>query len=239
MAWRTLVPLTALLAGVLFATSHETAKGTDLRAGRFSQLTDLITTTQHEVADQEREAAALRRDVASLSQAAAAGSSVVAKERARAEALAGPAGLLAVRGPGVTVSLDDAPRPAGGEPPASDNPDDLVVHQQDVQSVLNALWAGGAEAVTVMGERLVATSAVRCVGNTLLVQGRLVGPPFVVRAIGDPSRMRSALAVEPGVALFRQYVRAFRLGYSVTDQQELRMPAYDGPLDLPNAKAAA
>ena len=95
------------------------------------------------------------------------------------------------------------------------------------------------ELATVMGERVISTSAVRCVGNTLLVQGRLVGPPFVVRAIGDPSRMRAALAVEPGVALLRQYVQAYGLGYSVATERELRMPAYDGPLELSHADAAA
>jgi uncharacterized protein YlxW (UPF0749 family) len=85
-----------------------------------------------------------------------------------------------------------------------------------------------------MGERMVATSAVRCVGNTLLIQGRLVGPPFVIRAIGDPAVMQAALAVEPGVALFRRYVADYGLGYHVSGRQTLHLPAYDGPLDLPH-----
>jgi uncharacterized protein YlxW (UPF0749 family) len=233
-AWRVLVPVTALVAGLLFVTSAHSAQGTDLRAGRFSQLTDLIAAAQDSVAAQEREAAALRREVSEANRLAAAGSSTVAAERARGDALAPAAGLEAVSGPGLSVTLDDAPRPPAGQTPASDNPDDLVVHQQDVQSVLNALWAGGAEAVTLMGERVISTSAVRCVGNTLLIQGRLVGPPFVVRAIGDASRMRSALDAEPGVELFREYVDAFGLTFDVRGPQTLRMPAYEGTLDLPH-----
>ncbi len=58
------------------------------------------------------------------------------------------------------------------------SPDDLVVHQQDVQAVVNALWAGGADAVQVMDQRLLSTSAVRCVGNTLLLNGRVYSPPY-------------------------------------------------------------
>ena len=232
--WRVLVPVTALLAGLLFAASASTAQGTDLRAGRFSELADLIVAAQDTVAGQERQAAELRRQVADSSRLAAAGSSTVAAESARADALAPAAGLEPAQGPGLVVVLDDAPRAPVGEAPASDNPDDLVVHQQDVQSVLNGLWAGGAEAVTLMGERLVSTSAVRCVGNTLLIQGRLVGPPFVVRAIGDGSRMRAALSREPGVALFRQYVDAFGLTYDVSSAPALKMPAYKGALDLPH-----
>lgn len=236
LGWRVLVPVTGLLAGALFATSASTAQGTDLRAGRFNQLTELITAAQDEVAAQERRAATLRREVAQLSRVAATGSTTVAAENARADALLRPAGLAPVAGPGVVVTLDDAPRRPVGQAPASENPDDLVVHQQDVQSVLNALWAGGAEAVTLMGERVISTSAVRCVGNTLLIQGRLVGPPFVLRAIGDAGRMRSALDREPGVAVFRQYVDAFDLRFEVANASELRMPAYQGTLDLPHVR---
>ncbi|HUR13526.1 MAG TPA: DUF881 domain-containing protein [Mycobacteriales bacterium] len=236
LGWRVLVPVTALLAGLLFATSASTAAGTDLRAGRFTELTELIAAAQDDVADQEDKAAALRREVATASRLAAAGSTTVAAETARGDALLPGAGLQALTGPGLVVTLDDAPQRPVGQAPASENPDDLVVHQQDVQSVLNALWSGGAEAVTLMGERLISTSAVRCVGNTLLIQGRLVGPPFVVRAIGDATRMRTALDREPGVAVFRQYVDAFDLTFDVAGAAGLNVPAYQGTLDLPHVR---
>lgn len=232
--WRLLVPLTALGAGVLFATSAATARGTDLRSGRRLQLTELIAAQQADVATQERAASRLRSEVSAAAITAAAGSSIVAAERDRGQALALVAGTMAVTGPALTVSLDDAPRPATGRRPASDNPDDLVVHQQDVQSVVNALWAGGAEAMTLMGERVISTSAVRCVGNTLLLHGRVYSPPFVVTALGDPDRLRAALADEPGVALFERYVDRFGLGYSVKDRRTVRLPAYAGPLELPH-----
>jgi uncharacterized protein YlxW (UPF0749 family) len=233
-AWRVLVPITALGAGLMFATSASTAQGTDLRGGRFSQLTELINKASDEVAGFESQAAVLRADVARAGQGAAASSSTVAAERNRSDVLAGPAGLSAVTGPGLAVALDDAPRPKDGQRPTSDNPDDLVVHQQDVQSVVNALWAGGAEAMTLMGERLVSTSAVRCVGNTLLIQGRLVGPPFVISAIGPTGGMRAALDDEPGVALFRRYVEDYGLRFEVVSRRALHLPAYDGPLELPH-----
>ncbi len=237
-AWRVLVPVTALGAGLLFATSASTAQGTDLRAGRFSQLTELIDATAAGVKRQEQAAAALRAQIADAQAQAAAGSSTVARETELGDRLTGPAGMQAVTGPGITVALDDAPRPATGQPPASDNPDDLVVHQQDVQSVVNALWAGGAEAMTLMGERIISTTAVRCVGNTLLIAGRLVGPPFVVRAVGDVPGMQRALDLEPGVALFQQYVDRFGLGYAVSTQRTLKLPGYDGALSLPHVARA-
>jgi uncharacterized protein YlxW (UPF0749 family) len=90
-----------------------------------------------------------------------------------------------------------------------------------------------------MGERVVATSAVRCVGNTLLLHGRAFGPPFVVTAVGDPEQLMQALAANPDVQIFQQYVAAYGLGYRANRAARVTLPAYDGPLELTHAKAAA
>jgi uncharacterized protein YlxW (UPF0749 family) len=111
------------------------------------------------------------------------------------------------------------------------------VHQQDVQAVVNALWAGGADAMAIMDERIIATGAVRCVGNTLLLYGRTYSPPFRITAIGDAAAMRSALDVQPGVTLYRQAVQYFGLGYEVRDEPDVTLPGYDGPLRLNYATA--
>ena len=129
------------------------------------------------------------------------------------------AGLQPVTGPGLTVTLEDAPVPADGIPEGY-LADDYVVHQQDLQAVVNALWAGGAEAMQVMDQRIISTSAVRCVGNTLILQGRVYAPPFTVSAIGPVDRMKRALDASPGVAVYQQYVDLIGLGYDVdTDRR--------------------
>jgi uncharacterized protein YlxW (UPF0749 family) len=234
--WSVLVPLTALAAGLLFATSASTAQGTDLRADRRLQLTELIARERAAVERRSRAAAELREQVSEESAAVAERDSRVARA-APPRALEEAAGLVAVRGPGVTVSLDDAPRQPG-RPPLSDDPDDLVVHQQDVQAVVNALWSGGAEAMTLMGQRVVSTSAVRCVGNTVVLHGRVYSPPFVVTALGDPDALRASLEADPGVLWFRTFVDRFGLGYAVQDESDVRLPAYDGPLELPHVREA-
>ena len=229
--WTLLVPLTALGAGLLFATSASTAQGTDLRAGSLLKLTELIARERSAVQRQERSAIDLREEVERSAAAASVADSRI--ERARApRQLEVAAGLVAVRGPAVSVSLDDAPRRKGR--PLTADPDDLVVHQQDLEAVVNALWAGGAEAMTLMGQRIVSTSAVRCVGNTVILHGRVYSPPFVVQAVGDPRLLRSALAREPGVLVFRDYVERFGLRYTVETDRDALLPAYDGPLELPN-----
>lgn len=224
------VATTSLAAGLLFAASATTAQGGDLRAGRRSQLHQLIAREGDEVGQAEQVAAALRREVTDRTAAVAVDDAQVAAERTRAAALAAAAGTSAVTGPAVTVQLDDA---AAGADRSGAAPDDLVVHEQDLQAVVSALWSGGAEAMTLMGQRLVATSAVRCVGNTVLLQGRVYGPPFVVSAVGDPERLRRALDDAPGVQLFRDAADRFGLGYQVSVADRVRLPAYAGPLELP------
>jgi uncharacterized protein YlxW (UPF0749 family) len=228
-----LVPLTALAAGLLFATSAVEALGTDLRADRRLQLTELIDRERAGVEALERRAAELRTEVQQQSEIAAARDGRVAAQQASAE-VEMAAGLVPLTGPAVTVELDDAPR-RPGRPDLSADPDDLVVHQQDVQAVVNALWAGGAEAMTLMGQRIVSTTAVRCVGNTVIVHGQVYSPPFVVTAIGDPGSLRAALDDDPGVAFFRTYVERFGLGYTVRTERSVELPAYTGPLELPAA----
>ena len=233
--WTVLVPLTALAAGLLYATSASTAQAPDLRADRRLKLTELIARERSDVRRREADAATLRAQVQALSARAAGEDDRVAAATAPGR-LELAAGLVPVQGPAVTVSLNDAPR-REGRPALSDDPDDLVVHQQDVQAVVNALWSGGAEAMTLMGQRIVSTSAVRCVGNTVILHGKVYGPPFVITAVGDPDSLRDALDVDPGVLLFRSYVDRFGLGYSVRTQRSVTLPAYEGPLELPNVRS--
>ena len=115
----------------------------------------------------------------------------------RADALAPEAALTPLRGPGLVVTLNDAQRDAQGRFPRDASPDDLVVHQQDITAVLNALWSAGAEGIQMQDQRLIATSAPRCVGNTLLLNGRTYSPPYVITAIGDVAAMQRALADAP------------------------------------------
>jgi uncharacterized protein YlxW (UPF0749 family) len=230
-----LVPIVALLAGLLFTTTANTAAGTDLRNDRRPELTNLIEKRQQDVAAAEERAAQVRREVEELTAGIGTSDAGVGQQQDRADSRQEAAGLTALHGPGLTVRMDDAPRRPDGSRPTGASADDLVVHQQDVQAVVNALWAGGAEAMTLMGQRVVSTTAVRCVGNTVILHGRVYSPPFVVRAIGDPDVLRSALDADPGVAYFRTFVDRYGLGYEVRRSSHLDVPAYDGPLELPHA----
>ena len=225
--------LVCLIAGVLLGTARSYSAGEDI-SNRSVDLSAVVRDAQQRVIAADAQAAQLQSQI----DAAADGdvSPRVEAARAAVTALEPAAGLVAVVGPGISVSMSDAPRDTAGNYPAGVDPDDLVVHQQDVQSVVNALWAGGAEAMMIMDQRVLTTSAVRCIGNTLLLQGRTYSPPFVVTAIGDATAMSSALDVEPGVQLLLQYVDKYQLGYEVKVVDTAALPAYDGPVRMTTAR---
>ena len=224
-AWKVASVGIFLIAGVLLGTARSFSQGEDIR-NRSVDLSVLVKGAGDRVATAAAQAASVQADINAL--AGSDKSPQVAKARQQATALAQAAGLTALRGPALRVSLSDAQRDSDGNSPAGVAPDDLVVHQQDVQSVVNALWAGGAEAMMIMDQRVVTTSAVRCIGNTLLLQGRTYSPPFVVTAIGNATSMSQALDAEPGVALFQTYVQKFQLGFEIDQVKDVTLPAYAG-----------
>ena len=238
--WRLAVPAVAVLAGLLFAATARAAGGTDLRGGDRSDLPGLIRAEQERAASADAQVRALRAELDELTRTVARRDTRVAVAREEAAAHAGGAGLETLRGPGLTVTLDDAPRPLNGTArPAEASNDDLVVHQQDVQAVVNALWAGGADAVQLMDQRVISTSAVRCVGTTLVLQGRIYPPPYVVTAIGDPGALRAAIDDSYGVERFLAYVDRFGLVFDVRERAEVEIPGYDGSVELRHARAPA
>jgi uncharacterized protein YlxW (UPF0749 family) len=233
--WAVVVPIVAAAAGLLFATSALTSRGTDLRSSGRSDLADVVRAQDLTVRERTATVQQLQAQVDSLTALAAPGNNTVARLRAESGALAPIVGTQAVTGPGIKVSLDDAKRTAANLPRGA-TADDIVVHQQDVQNVVNALWEGGAEAMMLMDQRVISTSAVRCVGNTLILQGRVYSPPYVIQAIGNPVAMQAALDRSPQIAIYRQYVDAYGLGYDVKTLDKMTFPAYAGSLSLQNAK---
>ena len=228
------VAIVLALAGLLFVANAHLAQGTDQRHPQ--NLADLATTEEARVARLQGEVRNLRTEVDRLAaeQVRLTGLQIGAP----APGFDVAAGHVAVTGPGITVQVSDAPASSQNLPNV--RPDDLVVHQQDVQAVINALWAGGAEAMTLMDQRVISTSAFQCIGNVLSLQGRRYSPPYVIRAIGDPRQLRAALAAAPDVKTYLRWVDAVGLGWQVTTAQgPLELPAYDGSTELVNARVPA
>ncbi|MCX4737975.1 DUF881 domain-containing protein [Streptomyces antibioticus] len=224
------------LAGLLFMTSFNTAKGTNLRTdASLLKLSDLIHERSQKNGDLDESNAALRDQVESLAKAGDGSTSAEDEKLAELERAAGTDPL---KGEAITVTLNDAPPNATAKLPGypEPQPDYLVIHQQDLQAVVNALWQGGAEGIKVMDQRLISTSAVRCVGNTLILQGRVYSPPYTIQAVGDPQKLQKALAQSPAIQNYMVYVNVYGLGWKVTEDGAVTLPGYSGTVDLHYAK---
>jgi len=230
------VSVVLVAVGLLFTTSEPMLQGTGLRSGH-TALVDFVRSRDRLVRQRAAAVQQLQDQVDALTAQEAPRNAGVARLRAAAAKLAPVVGTQAVTGPALTVVLDDAELTAASLPEGF-SADDIVVHQQDVQNVVNALWAGGAEAMMLMDQRVISTSAVRCVGNTLILQGRVYSPPYVIQAIGDQSAMREALDKSPQIRIYLDYVDTFGLGYDVTSKSRASFPAFAGSLSLLYARTA-
>ena len=228
--WRFGVPLVCLLAGLLLAATHGVSGGAEIRRSDAPRLVDLVREEQSSVTRLSTERDALTKKLDSL-HGRSTDVALAAMLRRSAE-LAGEADMDPVHGPGLVVTLQDAQRDANGRFPRDASPDDLVVHQQDIQAVLNALWSAGAEAIQMQDQRIIATSVPRCVGNTLLLNGRTYSPPYTITAIGSAPAMQAALAAAPLVTLYKQYVVRFGLGYQEDVKPDVRIVGYTEPVRM-------
>jgi uncharacterized protein YlxW (UPF0749 family) len=223
-------------AGILIAAGISLADTGAVDSTRGADLPDLVAAETERVAELEERSAELTEQVDALTRGSEddQGRDLTEDLTRQAEL----AGFADVTGPGLTVSLSDAPVPDDlTDLPEGTTPDDFVVHQQDVEAVVNALWTGGADAMAIMDRRITSVSAVRCVGNVIILDGQVYSPPFDITVIGDPSRLSDALERSEQVQIYRDWAQFIGLGYEVTEHAEITLPGATAPTGLSLATA--
>lgn len=233
-AWRLGTPLVVLLCGSLFVISAHNSHGTDLRPGRYTDLASLVSSDAHQYDALRRQVAELNADISILTNSL--GDRQVQRYQRRIETLKDPAGLVPQTGPGVTVTLEDAPADVMDSTDLDQNL--LLVHQQDIQAVVNAMWKGGATAVTIQGQRVVSTTGIKCVGNAVQLQGVPYSQPYVISAVGDPVALTNSINSDDYLSYYRQDAAdpLIQVGWDLRTEASITAPAYDGLLDLSYAK---
>jgi uncharacterized protein YlxW (UPF0749 family) len=230
--------VTAVLAltGLLLATAAVQAR---LRAPVATRTRDALV---KEVAARTKQTQALSQQLDALRNRTAATRDRMLAVTADGEALADRlarlervVGTAAVTGPGLQVRLDDAPAASDGSATGGGT---SRILDRDLQDVINALWAAGAEAVAVNDERVTAETAIRSAGEAILVDLRPLSPPYVVSAIGDPLGMETAFGASETAARFRTYVQLYGIRFSYRRASGLDLPAAS-TVELRQAKPAA
>lgn len=128
-------------------------------------------------------------------------------------------GASAVSGEGLRVTLEDA------EQVGTEDDPDARVRDSDLQIVVNGLWASGAEAIAVNGQRLAATTAIRTAGDAILVDVVPLVGPYTIEAIGDPQGMQTRLTGTTGGQLLAVLQSTYGIRTQVSSQRELDLPA--------------
>jgi uncharacterized protein YlxW (UPF0749 family) len=219
-----------VLVGALFVTSSRNSGGTDLRPGRYTDLAGLVRSESDRTKDLQTRVAQLNSEVESLAETVK--DERVEKYRREVARLSNPAGLTSQVGEGLTITLSDAPEDVIDSTTRDLNL--LVVHQQDIQAVVNAMWAGGATAVTIAGQRIISTTGIKCEGNAVQLGGIPYPQPYVITAIGDQGDLVDSVAEDPYLRNYRQQsvIPDIDVGWELDLEDDAVAPAYDGLLDL-------
>lgn len=223
--------LAAACALLGFALVTAAASAGDARRAaqpRKSELIDLIQRRRSLVAEQDEALHLLRGEVASARRQLSRRSELDRDAADATTALAMQAGTVALEGKGLAVTLNDSARKATTEEDAGA----FRIHDSDLQLVVNALFAAGAEAVAINDSRLVATTPIRAAGDTIVVNFRPLSPPYKVSAIGAD---RKAFADSEIARRFDRWRGLFGLGFSVR-QREVAVPAYAGRVAITSAR---
>jgi len=194
-----------------------TSSAQQVLADQVLQLEEEQQQLRADIADAEAEVQRIQEESTSSSATLAALNAQL--ERARLAV-----GLTAVSGPGVVVEISDSNRVV----PPGENPSSYIVLVDDLRDIVTALWASGAEAITIDGERLVASSSIYGVGASVLVNTSFLSPPFRIEAIGGDGlldRFQSHAAFTGRVA---QRIEFFGLEFAVAPSDRLELPAFVG-----------
>lgn len=221
------ISIVCVILGVLLSLQlksvRENAVADDWNGNRMQTLQTLLDEERETNARQAERIDELEDEVQMYRQAAASGGreETLLDEIARLEKLAG---LTDVVGPGVEVVLNDSTAPGS---------DHYLIHDSDLLSVVNELRDAGAEAISINGNRVLATTEIRCSGSVVTINGKRTSAPFVIDAIGDQETMFNALMMRNGVV---DVLRQWSIEVEVTPVDELLIQGYRGKIEYEYAQ---
>lgn len=232
-------PLTAfsVVLGGLIGLSLKTQlnlRQLSLPSNRFPGLASAYLDQQDRLKDANSEIARLRLRITKYENEMSSASGRVELINQSLQEAKFLSGLTEVQGPGIEIILQDSTkRNTAITGLAMEN---YIIHDVDIQRVINELHAAGCEAVSVNGQRVVGNTAIRCVGPSIQVNGIAMSPPYVVKAIGDTNGMSSALSMLGGLLKDVQAVDPMMM--QIEKKTTIVVPAYNGSSVFRFAKPA-
>ena len=218
-----------MLLGILVAIQYRsTSAVSTVQTNQRGELVELNKKLEEERDALQTELADARKQIGEIEAALGKGQSVHAELVSQFENARVQAGLMPMKGQGVVVRMADSPRSPGPE----DDPYFFIVHDVDIQALVNELWAAGSEAVSVNGQRIVGRSSIRCVGPTILVNTNRLASPYVIKAIGPSADIEGGLRMPGGYLDSMSPLIGNGGEVVISRSQEVAVPGFQGSLSF-------
>ena len=224
-----IIGIALFFLSVLLVAQMKTVSDSEavLKGKRETELADELVTLQRNYDNLKVEYEQSQKVVEEYKSSSSTNNTLINSMKDEIENLSTVAGTTDLKGQGIVITLTDAAQ----NPNTVDT--DSLVHDSDVLTVVNELKAAGAEAISVNGQRIISTSAIRCVGPVIQVNYQKVSTPIVINAIGNAQWLESAMNIKNGVVdTLRQTTG---IGVTVERKDEVKIPKYDGTLTFQNA----
>lgn len=231
MKWATYLSLglVALMLGLLITFQFRVTRYIEqgIPAGRAQELAVELRQLEKDKAKLQAEANDLNAKLQQVTKGQSEAVQAMQDELAKARLLAG---LITVTGPGVEVTLDNPSQQRGGGGPASL----FVIRDEDLLRVVNELRGAGAEAISINGQRIMATSEIRLAAPFINVNLTRIVPPYHILAIGKPENLKSALEIPGGLA---EYLRELGVQVTIQSYDRITVPGYSRVMEFRYAKS--
>ncbi len=236
LSWQVPVVLASICLGILLSlqlrTNGATKTNPHERVEQWNNMISLLNSYESERNKLSAELTEARARIKEIEEALMKRQSLQDTVKKQLEQARMQAGLVALKGPGVIVTMVDSPRhPGPGEDPYF-----YIVHDVDLNALVNELWAAGAEAIEVNGQRIVTRTAIRCVGPTILVNTVRLASPYTVKAIGPAADMEGGLRMPGGFIDSMSMLIKSGGEVKVKREDEVTVAAYQGSLGYRYAK---
>jgi uncharacterized protein YlxW (UPF0749 family) len=211
---RTAAVVIAIFGLLVAVAAVQTSRNATVNDASRMTLVQQITAEREAVSSLQDEIVRLRERNVGLQEQLRQVSSTAQSTVARMRRLETTTGFVAVSGPGVRVTVDDAPN---GDPTQA-------VRDEDLALLVDGLWRAGAEAIAVNGQRLTGLSAIRNSGPAIHVNGRPLAPPYTVLAIGDTRTLQANLLDSTHGSEFYSLARQLQFGYELHNEDSMTLP---------------
>jgi uncharacterized protein YlxW (UPF0749 family) len=223
--WAAVVAVLLALVGFLAATQIRTEwqirRTLRIPSTRLAELAFELREQERRRTALESQVGELRARLAEYERAAAEGRTAAVRTSRDLQEMRALVGLTPLEGPGIVVTMNDSTR----APRAGEDPNKTILHYSDIAAVIAELWAAGAEAVSLNGERIIFSTGVNCVGTTILCNTKRMAPPYVITAIGDRMLLAQYLRRSGGSL---EMLAAFDFPVRLTPQARVEVPPYRG-----------